>query len=184
MERQIKLMLTLAVLVFTAIGGYFVHMGLGKIQEGWHTYSWPVAQGRVLWSDVTYREGTAAPAHTGSPTGNTGSSGARGKSVSYFARINVRYQVDDVEYRTDRLSVAGNQFMFEFLARWATEDYVKDALVSVSYDPERPDQAVLEPGLTISTFGPLAAGIAIIVGIWFMFYAFLLRPGKWGAKSD
>ncbi|MEM9301875.1 MAG: DUF3592 domain-containing protein [Pseudomonadota bacterium] len=184
-DFTILLVFGLATLVFTAVGAYFAHLAVDRIQEGWQTRSWPLARGEVLTSGVTGQEMALEAAQRRNSTGtNSAVGGATGKSVSHWAAVTVAYEVDGVAYRTNRLSVAGNQFMFGFLARWAVEDFPEGATVPVSYNPQQPDDAVLEPGLTFSAFGPLAAGIGIIIGVWFLFVVIVRSEKKGVTYSD
>ena len=153
---QERAIITLAVLVFVGVGLFYTHMGLTRAQEGWASHSWPTSTGIVTSTNVAKVTSTSSSGPGKSST-----------STSYFASVNTRYQVNDVEYTTRQIALGENQYFFKFSANWAISSYEQGDEVTIYYNPEDPEQAVLDPGLTFELVVPLLVGFGIVIAILF-----------------
>jgi hypothetical protein len=123
--------------------GFFAH----TMYEGWASRPWPVADGMVLSSEVR--------THT---TENR---------TSYSPIIHYKYQVHGKWYTGSRLA-----FGFSNRSREASSDivegYAAGTSIPVHYDPNQPENSVLQPGVhsinwLAFVFGAAALGMAFLL---------------------
>ena len=117
------------------LGGWLVY-------GDWQTRGWPIADGRVISSRVV-----------------------RSNRVSdYLADIRFEYEVGGRRYQGDRRAVRWGRIRsrFESRARDVVARYPVGSAVSVSYDPQNPSYAMIEPGVS---FGSV---ILLIIGVGFV----------------
>lgn len=108
--------------------------------------SWPTASGVVEKSELSVRH-------------DTDSDGT--SSTTYAAHVVYSYKVDGLSYSNDAIGF-GSSSGGRKKAQKKLEEYPAGKSVTVYYDPEKPEKAVLEPVAT--TFGiMLALGIILIV---------------------
>jgi hypothetical protein len=136
------------------MGAYAAGIFTRAFYLGRASTAWPRAEATVLSSEV---------AVVG--LGNRGGSGYNLEGAAY---IRYTYDVRGEQYRGDRLRFGPSWW---WLARREANQFREGDLVSVAYDPKKPELSVLRPGLTWSiafclpaSFGLLALGIAWLVG--------------------
>ncbi len=134
--------------VLACIGAFFVVMGTREWVLASQSTEWPSTSGIVLESVVR----TSRHASTGR-SGRIGSS-----AVSHNAHVRYRYQVDGVDYESDRLSyrVKGEG---ESGARSVAQRYPADSTVTVYYNPAAPGTSVLETGWDWYSVIPVGVGV-------------------------
>ena len=124
-------------LVFMAVGVGISIWGWSVLQNARVSESWPATDGEILSSVV--REDTDED------------------GTSYFGDVTYRYFVADVAYTSDSVSFGQyggeRDHAEEIVAR-----YPAGSGVTVHYDPADPETAVLEPGVTWSSYFMLAMG--------------------------
>ncbi|MCA9954172.1 MAG: DUF3592 domain-containing protein [Anaerolineales bacterium] len=124
-------------LVFMAVGVGISIWGWSVLQNARVSESWPATDGEILSSVV--REDTDED------------------GTSYFGDVTYRYFVADVAYTSDNVSFGQyggeRDHAEEIVAR-----YPAGSGVTVHYDPADPETAVLEPGVTWSSYFMLAMG--------------------------
>lgn len=123
--------------IFLAVGIGLSFWGWSVLENARVSESWPTTDGEILSSTVrvdTDEDGT-----------------------SYFGDVTFRYSVDDIVYTSDNVSFGqygGNRdHAEEIVAR-----YPAGSGVTVHYDPADVETAVLEPGVTWSSYMLLAMG--------------------------
>ena len=125
-------------LVFMAVGVGISIWGWSVLQNARVSESWPATDGEILSSVV--REDTDED------------------GTSYFGDVTYRYFVADVAYTSDNVSFGQyggeRDHAEEIVAR-----YPAGSGVTVHYDPADPETAVLEPGVTWSSYFMLAMGV-------------------------
>lgn len=139
----------------------FLAAGIGISIWGWSVLqnarvseSWPVTDGEILSSNVRVdsdEDGT-----------------------SYFGDVTFRYVVNDVVYTSDTVSFGQYGSSDRDLAESIVSRYPADNGVTVHYDPADPETAVLEPGVTWSSYLMLAFG-AVFVCIPLVVLPLMLR---------
>ncbi len=81
---------------------------------------------------------------------------------SYIPQIQFEYSVGGQTYTSNQLifgqGISGGNYAKRYIQK-----YQKGHEVSVSYNPVRPDQAVLERGITKLTFAPIVFGFVFFI---------------------
>ena len=134
--------------VFLAAGIGISILGWSVLQNARISESWPVTDGEIISSNVrvdTDDDGT-----------------------SYYGDVTFRYVVNDVVYTSDNVSFGQYGSSDRDLAESIVSRYPAGNGVTVHYDPAAPETAVLEPGVTWSSylmlvFGAIFVCIALIV---------------------
>jgi hypothetical protein len=135
---------------FLGLGLYLLVVGGRELSMGLASARWAQGEGRVAdWNvelDTRYRQG--------------------GRTDTYWlVDVVYAYDVGGAEYTsTIKSRYPSQQGADEFLAR-----YPVDKPLTVYYDPEDPERAVLERGIGWMTVLKLLAGLAFAsVGIWWL----------------
>lgn len=119
--------------------------------EALSTLTWPSVQGEVISAEVIARE--ISQRHSSQD------------SISYFAKIAYRYQVDGIVYENNKPKLGGwGGHRFERRAHKDLRPYEVGASVTVYYREEDPQQAYLETG----SFGPAALATVFACGLLFL----------------
>jgi hypothetical protein len=126
-------------------------LGVRTIRKANLSANWPTTDGSILKSEIACAEGRYEP------------------MVVY------RYAVDGKPHQGTEIGF-GNRISSSD-SRHATsysDKYQVGALVTVYYDPENPNTAVLEPGVTKKTYITITFGLGFaIIGTWFGLIAWL-----------
>lgn len=125
-------------LIFIAIGVGFSLWGWSVLQDARASESWPTTSGEILSSNVRVDDDD--------------------EGTSYFGDVSFRYVVNDKVFTSDNVSFgqygSGNRSHAEgIVAR-----YPVGGQVTVYYDTNEPQTAVLEPGVTWSSYFLLGMG--------------------------
>lgn len=165
--------LSLGCLGLTAVLGLaMIIFGVLFVMEGNASSSWPTAEGKVagIWVQR-----------------DTSDEGTR----TYTYEVTYNYTVQGLPYTADRFSLgsgptASRRFNEEEDARAeAREKYPIGSLVLVSYDPEDPGSAVLQPGADWGTYVPLILGLFFLVGgVAFIYLIVKHNRGRKTAESN
>lgn len=137
--------------IFVLLGIFFAVQGTLEWIRAADSTSWPTVDGTVTRSEVT--------SHRSSHKGRT--------STSYHAQIEFDYTVDGQKLHGTRRTykvVASSQSA----ANEAVAAYPVGRSVTVSYDPQDPERAVLEPGWDWSNAIPIAVGLFAMVFVSFV----------------
>lgn len=122
-----------------------------------NTKNWPKANGEVIRSHVsTWLDSES--------------------DTLYGAQVEYKYSIGDTEYKGHRVTMSDGGSSFEDAARKVVDRYPRGNTVDVHYNPEKPDDSVLEPGVTWVTYLPLFLGLAMTTLAVGMLIAF------WGEK--
>lgn len=142
-------------LFFLAGGLLFLVFGTRDIHRGWKSKSWPNVPGVITLSEVK----------------NVSSRGSDGKShMSYRLRIRYAYQVKEQTYEGDKLGFGTNSHKRRSEALKQQKNFAEGNEVKVVYEPDKPENAVLMPGIgsgtwIIFTLGVVLSGIGLILCI-------------------
>lgn len=133
-------------LIFVAVGTVFVILSLWDLFDAFACRSWKTADGVIVVSDLERS--------------------ADSDGVSYRAEISYRYRVNGEELVASRARFGDrmNTSWSKPAVRLVTK-YPVGKEVTVLYNPENPNEAVLEPGLTLYIAAGLAIGsIFVVIG--------------------
>ena len=85
----------------------------------------------------------------------------------YSADIRYRYTVNDQSYQGFDVTLSDGSSSRAGRARGIVNDYPVGQNVTVYYDPELPERAVLEPGVSWMVYGfLLMGGLMVLLGIY------------------
>lgn len=131
--------------IFVLLGIFFTAQGVLEWDRAAKSASWPTVDGTVTRSEVT--------SHRSRNKGRT--------TTSYHAHI-------EFDYAVDGKALHGNRRTYKVMAssqsaaNEAVAAYPVGRSVTVSYDPQDPERAVLEPGWDWSNAIPIAVGLFAI----------------------
>ena len=143
------------------IGGIIAaYFGINTIKIAIASESWPTVEGKVTRSEIT------------SVIREVERDGISVKETHYIPHVSYHYTVNGLAHISDKVSFVEASYdeTCSNCANAIRNVYPKDTIVKVHYNPEKPNEAVLEAGLQMRTFSALAAGILVsLVGAIFFF---------------
>lgn len=134
-------------LLFVVVGAVFAYFGYSSYQLGMQSKDWPVAKGSVIQSEIEKR------------TEFTGTGSSRRKVVKSYAVVKYTYSVGNREFQSGRITFGQSKNAHNTVAR-----YPKGRSIQVHYDPQKPDQAVLEPGAD-ATLSLVFIGLGVVLAL-------------------
>ena len=147
--------------IFVLLGIFFAVQGVLEWDRAAKSASWPTVAGTVTRSEVT--------SHRSSTKGRT--------TTSYHAHI-------EFDYAVDGKALHGNRRTYKVMAssqsaaNEAVAAYPVGRSVTVSYDPQDPERAVLEPGWDWSNAIPIAVGLFAIAFVSFLRWLVVRQVSK------
>lgn len=151
--------LQLLPLVFVITGAVILFFGIRQIQQANASLTWPSVPGVVTVSELGKHISNDDNDSTSSTT-----------STTYSADITYDYLVDDVSYVSSAIQFGQVSSSDPAVARTVLKQYEVGKAVNVYYNPEKPSQSVLEPGLQGGTwFLPIFGSLFLVVGIVFSY---------------
>ena len=138
-------------LIIVMLGAGFSVWGWGLINDARLSLNWPTATGTVLHSRV-----------------KSYTSYSDGKSTEmYSADIVYRYTVNTKTYTSSDISLGDHSSSSYGGMEKLIRLYPTGEIVTVYYDPNKPDNALLEPGPAFITYLPFAFGVlSIFAGLF------------------
>lgn len=135
--------------------------------------------GLLIYSAVTLRDAFAAqdwPTVTGTVTASniTESTDDEG-DTTYAAKIRYAYTVGQQEYSATRVSMGDISTSDYDYIEAIYQRYPHGKVITVYYDPDRPDRALLEPGFSPGMWLPIGIGALFTLSgagmaIWWFFF--------------
>ena len=150
---------------FVVIGALMFAYGGWQIGHAWRSSSWPSVDGQVLASRI------------GSDKAHNGTSHSGGET--FEGQVQYRYSVGEKSYKNDVVRIGQISTISRSRARATAERHPRGP-AKVFYDPAKPSQSVLEPGLSGDVFLIPVVGL-VFAGIGLLIYRnrqppFLSRP--------
>lgn len=139
-------------LMVQVFGGGLVVDAVTTATKGTRSQSWPKVSGRILSSGVRVLSGAGG-----------GQEGGGVPSVLAGPDLSYEYEVEGQRYTGSVVSFAGTRPTFGG-ANEIAELYPAGASVTVWYDPEDPECAVLEPGAGNVPYVQMILGVGLIAG--------------------
>ena len=140
-------------LIFMGVGIALSLWGWNTLQNAQTSESWPTTVGQVLSSNVR--------------TDNDDD------GTSYFGDVTFSYVVDDLLYSSDNVSFGQYGSGNRSHAQGIVDRYPEGSRVTVYYDPADAETAVLEPGVTWSSYMLVGMG-ALFTCLPLLFLPFIL----------
>lgn len=148
------IMLVCLALLVGGLGIFLMIMSLLSLQQGKEARSWKVVAGRIVRSSLEEKRVDT----------NYGD-GMRRAEVGYLPRVEYQYRVGDETLTGQRISLVEKQYT-QKSGQKALEKYPIGATVQVHFNPENPQEAVIETGTVLSSLIFMLGGIALVaVGI-------------------
>jgi len=133
------------------LGTAFLNFGFGQIKKAGESATWPSVSGKIVRSELEKRTSTEG-------TGNN-----KRKVTYHAAVIEYTYCVEDTPYNSYRVAFGGQDRSH---SSELVSTYPKDKSVDVFYNPENPEEAVLEPGRNKNGyFFPVFGGFIALTGL-------------------
>lgn len=139
--------------IILAIGVGVTIWGFSTLESAKESLSWPTVEGKVLQSDIERVRKISSRRKKRK----------RKSRISYQANIFYEYSVKSNKYSSDKISFGDYSSSSQSHARSIVNRYPKGKTVKVYYNPETPELAVLEPGVSWATYIPLGSGIFFIL---------------------
>ena len=150
-----ELLRVLAGLLFVTAGVIVIAKGIVDLRRARRSVDWPATEGVILNSQMHTSAWYAGPRRT------------------YRAQVRSEYCVRDRKHSDERI-----RFGDDVANSWALgvdkdlDTYPPGKAVQVHYDPENPRAAVLEPGVKVVAYAPLAIGaVLLVIGLGAVFGA-------------
>ncbi|RMG98831.1 MAG: DUF3592 domain-containing protein [Chloroflexi bacterium] len=102
------------------------------------------------------------PTTTGEVVASSVRASSDSDGTTYYADVSYSYVVDDHRYVSDTVSFGEYGSSDRSHAEEVVARYPVGKRVTVYYNPELPETAVLEPGVTWSSYFPLAMGLCFL----------------------
>lgn len=153
-DRRMRLKIGVVLGLLFSIASFFTLVyWYSQITDSVRSKSWPAVRGIVLSSDLYVDKN--------SDSGN-----------SYYPNISYSYLIAGQEYKAEKLQFVQDGFGKNWAMR-KLNSYPVDAVVEVSYDPDFPQTAVLEPGGKLKWYF-FVGGVALAFWLVFTGLAWLL----------
>ena len=136
--------------LFLCFGLFALAIGTVRAKEAWMAGSWPVAKGRVIQSKVN---------EIRTSRGNI-------RIARLCLELDYIYLAGDEVYEGNRLNAGWRCFASENRIKELLEKYPSGRAVNVYYNPDHPEQSMLEPGLDWSIFFLWGVGLVTVSLIW------------------
>ena len=152
-SASVKVRGILCCLGIVLLGVAFLNYGMGQISKAKQSVNWPSVTGTVVSSKTEQ--------HTSTET-----SGSTKREVTYdVAIITYEYNVGGKNYSSNKVAFGGQKRGSAYML---VKQYPREKSVPVYYDPDNPEDAVLEPGMKEgSYFLPIFGVIIILFGFLF-----------------
>lgn len=162
-----RLLLTFVLLLFFGGGCIAGVMAYRGITEAQRSLQWPTTPGRIV------RSGVDVSVHRDRSRDRD----RRDRETrSYSAQIEYEFEVEGKTFHGARLTVVSDQFGSKAWAEATVRKFPVGTDVTVSYNPVKPEQCVLEPG----RWG--GAGFLLILAGVFGLFPLLLLKAIWSTK--
>ncbi len=146
MRRRGNPLLGLLIMPLFLIAGIFLaRHGSKVLDNAKQSIAWPTTQGVIVNSEVVRERNR-----------NSSSSGS---SVTYTADVMFEFQLDGQTYSSNNVSFGQYSSSSASDARKIVRAYPANSRVTVYYNPDNPDESVLEPGVSAGSYMILGMGI-------------------------
>jgi hypothetical protein len=133
------------VYVSAIAGAVFIVKGIQLVYSGFSTHNWLATQATILSSRVVTQT---------SPSTTTN---------FHHAEVNYQYSVNGKVFTSNRISFGRPESDNPQSANQVSQRYAPGAVVSAYFDPNRPEEAVLENGISSGAFVPVLLGLLLIL---------------------
>jgi hypothetical protein len=138
-------------IIFFVVGAGLTYWGWTILQKARASADWPNTRGQIVSSTVSH---------------STDSEGGD----SYTPEVEYTYLVNDLEYGDDTIKFGETSYNSRRNAQEVADRYPAGQSVAVYYDPDNPEEAVLEPGVTAGSY------LVLGIGAFFLLLDLIITP--------
>lgn len=128
---------------FALVGALIFYYGMIEILDARASLGWPHTSAKIISSEVEIRR-----------------SGGSRRSTTYHAAVLYEYQVNSVAYKGNNVYYGMPSSSWTAPAQRIVNRYPKGKDVQVYYNPAKPEECVLEPGVAAATL--IFPGVGLI----------------------
>ena len=143
-----NILIFIFLVVWTCIGGVLTYFGIKEFKLYRASQNWPTTQGTIISSKVDHRENTTTDGKI---------------SHTYIAQLRYSYTVYGIDYTSDTYSFGYHGSSSPEEANILVSWYSSGELVTVHFDPNDPEIAVLNIQLRFTTILLILAGTLLII---------------------
>ena len=133
--------------IFLFVGLGLIISGIRDVVHGQRSKSWPQILGEIRSSEYEMKVSESYDDVT----------------VSHYARVSYKYVVNGIEYQSNTVFIGDGDTSSDYLSKQRVKKYTPGSNVQVYYDPESPENSVLEPGIHLEIFPSLGCGFIFLV---------------------
>lgn len=141
-------------LPFLLIGAVSLYFGCINLLQAQASMSWPIAQGTIEQSIVKASSGSS---------GSSGSFRSGGSRTTYWAEVDYRFTVDSRSFLGHRWTFGDYGSSNWSHAGDIATKYPPGSSVVVRYDPDDPEESVIDPGIKLHTWFLPGAGLIFLL---------------------
>lgn len=136
-------------LLFVGAGAFMIYLGRRNQKKADASQNWPSTKGTII------ETGAVKSYHSGADNDSD--------VTTYSPKLKFSYKVGESQYASDKIAFGyGKSFNSEMSALSSIQKYSQGSMVIVYYNPENPNEAVLERKNERQVWG-LVGGILLIV---------------------
>ncbi|HEX8823743.1 MAG TPA: DUF3592 domain-containing protein [Archangium sp.] len=154
----LSLLSTISV-VLGLVGLVVIGWGLRRMSQASRTRKWPTTQGSILSSTTVSRIAPPVPR----PGEDEEETAARPPQTLYRPEVTYTYKVGQRSFTGTALGSDEVEISSERQARDHAARYVPGSPVTVYYDPEDPQRALLEPGIQATSWVLPTVGVVFLI---------------------
>jgi hypothetical protein len=141
------------------LGAATAALDAGADLDAWNAHgaaaseAWPSVTGEITLSDVTH---------------SVRQSSSGGNKWRYIPRLEYRYEIDGAEFTNDNIQFVSVSWEFKdrFKAERVTKPYPVGRKIDVFYDPEDPEESVLQKGsVGGAPWGYIIGSVMLVLGV-------------------
>jgi len=157
--------------IFLAVGIALAAWGFINLSTAMESRSWPTADGKITSSTVVKKVESY-----------TDSNRRRKTRTLYEAQVRYDYNVGGRSLIGGRITMADSSSSSETRAKKISKRYPPGSVCTVYYNPDKPEQAVLEAGITFGTL--MIPGIGVLFALCGLAIPIMGRKSSHAGKSQ
>ena len=136
--------------IFGGLGLIFLILGIRSRKKAQASLQWPVAQGSVISSTVVQHQDYDEDDHR--------------TSTSYEPQVQYRFSVGGQEFLGKKIAFGANRFDMR-RAQGMADQYPSGSAVNVHYNPDNPNEAVLQTKAAGGTVFMVVGIVFLVIGL-------------------
>lgn len=162
--------------IFTLVGVAVFIFGINVFNKAKASENWPNVQGTITSSTVDRKLDTSnnSSSNRRSKSGVSVSVGSvnvssGSRKYKYTPRVAYSFVVDEENYTGTKISPMTTSYSSERSAKNVLRDYKLGFQTTVFYNPSKPSDSLLKPGVTVAVYFPMVFGLIFAaVGVFML----------------